>query len=488
MHDNPDDNASLSGMSLNIKSEEVSADRWLEVARELAKRLASFYWVSDVRTWYRADAAEDVLDWEWGTDDVKDETTLEPRPPLAILRTRSTTESDADHLVRLVSDSGRAESSSTTVVGPSRPRRSRCVSTPQPGCFPPFPPGKATRSRQLQTLQTSDERAAVAPASLRERSRTTSLVMVSSDAARSGELSRVSSSATLASSLDNYFIDCRSSSTSPSSSPSSSTSSVRKAWGVGGSMLNSALGTARSKVATMVGRDQPTARRSLEALLVRDSEARGWDDDEDESGSEIDDDEDDDEDDDVLGDLLEPTAPSPPDSPSSSRTAAPPPAEGLPPRLVCTPPSPPIARTRTHSPLRASSSSSSTSSALSCRLRRKRALLSSDVRRLPLADAGTDSASVMSAVPISYKIDPLLAAVEDASRFSVKCVCAVCGRRGANYPTCAECEQTFCSRACRTGMGDEMRKRRHVCGKSRAGGVIEICGNGGGPSGGGGPG
>lgn len=64
------------------------------------------------------------------------------------------------------------------------------------------------------------------------------------------------------------------------------------------------------------------------------------------------------------------------------------------------------------------------------------------------------------------KIDPLLAALEAASRVNVKSKCAVCGIQGVNFPKCHRCEMTFCSRDCRMASGGEAGK--HVCSRKES--------------------
>lgn len=60
-------------------------------------------------------------------------------------------------------------------------------------------------------------------------------------------------------------------------------------------------------------------------------------------------------------------------------------------------------------------------------------------------------------------IDPVLLALEKASRVGVKTRCASCGTKGFNFPACPRCNLPFCSRECRvTGGGDG---RKHVCGR-----------------------
>lgn len=61
----------------------------------------------------------------------------------------------------------------------------------------------------------------------------------------------------------------------------------------------------------------------------------------------------------------------------------------------------------------------------------------------------------------STKIDPLLAALEAASRVNVKSKCAVCGIQGINFPKCHRCGMTFCSRDCRMASGGDAGK--HIC-------------------------
>lgn len=57
----------------------------------------------------------------------------------------------------------------------------------------------------------------------------------------------------------------------------------------------------------------------------------------------------------------------------------------------------------------------------------------------------------------AVSIDPLLAALEAASRVNVKSRCAVCGKQGVNFPKCQKCDMTFCSRDCR------MAQDSHAC-------------------------
>ena len=68
-------------------------------------------------------------------------------------------------------------------------------------------------------------------------------------------------------------------------------------------------------------------------------------------------------------------------------------------------------------------------------------------------------------IPGPLKIDPLLAALEAASRVNVKSRCAVCGKSGVNFPKCNKCSMTFCSRDCRIASGGEegLKLGKHVC-------------------------
>lgn len=65
--------------------------------------------------------------------------------------------------------------------------------------------------------------------------------------------------------------------------------------------------------------------------------------------------------------------------------------------------------------------------------------------------------------PGPLKIDPLLAALEAASRVNVKTRCAVCGKQGINFPKCQKCGMTFCSRECRTSTVAGAAGGRHAC-------------------------
>jgi len=65
--------------------------------------------------------------------------------------------------------------------------------------------------------------------------------------------------------------------------------------------------------------------------------------------------------------------------------------------------------------------------------------------------------------PGPLKIDPLLAALEAASRVNVKSRCAVCGKQGVNFPKCQKCGMTFCSRECRTSTVEGAAGGKHAC-------------------------
>ncbi|PLW34386.1 hypothetical protein PCANC_21703 [Puccinia coronata f. sp. avenae] len=59
-----------------------------------------------------------------------------------------------------------------------------------------------------------------------------------------------------------------------------------------------------------------------------------------------------------------------------------------------------------------------------------------------------------------FKLDPVLADLEAKSRLNVQTECAICQKKGINYPKCPKCQLEFCSRACRVSMGDG---ERHQC-------------------------
>lgn len=58
------------------------------------------------------------------------------------------------------------------------------------------------------------------------------------------------------------------------------------------------------------------------------------------------------------------------------------------------------------------------------------------------------------------QIDPLLAALENASRLRARVVCFACGKFGSDFPRCPRCEAAWCSRPCRM-VGNKGGK--HVC-------------------------
>lgn len=58
------------------------------------------------------------------------------------------------------------------------------------------------------------------------------------------------------------------------------------------------------------------------------------------------------------------------------------------------------------------------------------------------------------------QMDPLLAELEAKSRLNVQTECAICQKKGINFPKCPKCQLEFCSRACRVSMGDG---ERHKC-------------------------
>ncbi|KAA1102034.1 hypothetical protein PGT21_035344 [Puccinia graminis f. sp. tritici] len=58
------------------------------------------------------------------------------------------------------------------------------------------------------------------------------------------------------------------------------------------------------------------------------------------------------------------------------------------------------------------------------------------------------------------RMDPVLADLEAKSRLNVQTECAICQKKGINYPKCPKCQLEFCSRSCRVSMGDG---ERHKC-------------------------
>ncbi|TDL13266.1 hypothetical protein BD410DRAFT_797672 [Rickenella mellea] len=58
------------------------------------------------------------------------------------------------------------------------------------------------------------------------------------------------------------------------------------------------------------------------------------------------------------------------------------------------------------------------------------------------------------------QIDPLLAALENASRLRSRVVCVACGKCGSDFPRCPTCGDAWCTRECRI-VGNNGRK--HVC-------------------------
>lgn len=65
------------------------------------------------------------------------------------------------------------------------------------------------------------------------------------------------------------------------------------------------------------------------------------------------------------------------------------------------------------------------------------------------------------------KLDPRLAALEDASKLRSKVICAVCSKEGSDYPRCPRCSVTWCSRQCRMS-GDVNDMKRHECRRAQA--------------------
>ncbi|KIY45597.1 hypothetical protein FISHEDRAFT_61000 [Fistulina hepatica ATCC 64428] len=69
----------------------------------------------------------------------------------------------------------------------------------------------------------------------------------------------------------------------------------------------------------------------------------------------------------------------------------------------------------------------------------------------------------MSAAALHHSSDmnPILAKLERKSRLCAQSLrCATCGRRGAGFPKCPRCGDSWCSRECRLFGG-----KRHACAK-----------------------
>ena len=66
--------------------------------------------------------------------------------------------------------------------------------------------------------------------------------------------------------------------------------------------------------------------------------------------------------------------------------------------------------------------------------------------------------------PSNLSIDPLLLALEKASRVGVRTKCATCGSKGLNYPACPRCRKTYCTRGCRVSVAGGGNGTAHVCG------------------------
>ncbi|KAI9611513.1 hypothetical protein H4Q26_008467 [Puccinia striiformis f. sp. tritici PST-130] len=69
---------------------------------------------------------------------------------------------------------------------------------------------------------------------------------------------------------------------------------------------------------------------------------------------------------------------------------------------------------------------------------------------------------IINQIPLSpgCRMDPVLADLEAESRLNVQTECAICLKKGINYPKCPKCQLEFCSRTCRVSMGDG---DRHEC-------------------------
>ena len=75
---------------------------------------------------------------------------------------------------------------------------------------------------------------------------------------------------------------------------------------------------------------------------------------------------------------------------------------------------------------------------------------------------GTPSDSTSN--PSNLSIDPLLLALEKASRVGVRTKCATCGSKGLNFPACPRCRKTYCTRGCRVSVAGGGNGTAHVCG------------------------
>lgn len=95
---------------------------------------------------------------------------------------------------------------------------------------------------------------------------------------------------------------------------------------------------------------------------------------------------------------------------------------------------------------------------------------SRSLRRSPSTESlATASSSEAPATPREHSplLTTLNAPLEDlerTSRFRIRAVCAVCKKKGSNFPSCAKCGEAWCSRDCRTKGSST---GRHVCHGSR---------------------
>jgi hypothetical protein len=87
----------------------------------------------------------------------------------------------------------------------------------------------------------------------------------------------------------------------------------------------------------------------------------------------------------------------------------------------------------------------------------------------PLSFTATTKTSKLLSKPV--EMDPLLVALENASRLHVGGQCAVCSKTGANFPRCGRCGEAWCSRDCRL-LGS--RGKKHAC-KGASALVTKIC-------------
>jgi hypothetical protein len=436
-----------SAAALPLEELELNGDGWSDIARASRRRLwLTYYWLTAFGTHshssstsrYCVDVPEKPMDWPQHAH----QTETEPSSP----RTRTTTtESDERS-----SQSGLDEEESSPPAAATTPsqRRDCFRRTFSSASVPSLPrssvySSSSSSSGRLQllphpTAQISHNSVVLRPASLQERSRTTSLELFLPPPSSSEQHQQQQqqqrprhhrnntwSSPTSLASLDSSRIPSQQDSTAIQRLRQKASSIVRH------SQLSLAAAETVKKLSNkMSSGERPSmARKALESALVRDANARGWMDVEDDSESENDDGDEDygeycyeeEPGKDVAALPEEPAKQQIHTSSSSSYLSVPP---------------------KSH---RGRVARISSAPALICRNNRRIASSSSSLSPIKRVSSSPSTNRTM-------KLDPHLAAVEAASRFMVKCVCTICGRVGANYPKCPRCAQTFCSRECRTNM------------------------------------